>query len=293
MNEFFYTLHYRQEMTASAFCVLRVLNTLLVFAIYLSLPEIGILSIDRAITGRVGGICLLGVVAVLLAQLLIGVLYNKQLFLKLQLSVYRNILWPIGMLSLSSQAPHGFSIELGVVCLASLGFVLLLNYLFGRESYSNHLLRDEGMPIDSYLIFYELFLCFYRTTTSSNHNLLLFLMLVVSACIRCYLLSSHYRKAKSPEYSLLKAESSLRLLCVANLLLRVVFSASSQQGTFYIFPLAALVVGAEAASAHVRAMMPIEGRYFNDLIGVSDFLGYTQTIIDEVREANSDSNHNM
>ena len=83
---------------------------------------------------------MIGFGAVLILQIVVGVMYNKQLFLKIQFSLYRNVLFYIGVLSLSSLPNFNMGYVLFIV-----GWILLLigmSVMIGKESYSKNLLKN-------------------------------------------------------------------------------------------------------------------------------------------------------
>ena len=133
-------MEYKQQARESVFCFFRVVNTFLIFITYLSLPSIKLIEIEWLKVGEVGGMCLIGFGAALFLQIIVGVMYNKQLFLKVQFLLYRNVLFYIGVLSLSSLP----NFSTGYVLLIAFSMISLfgMSLMIGKESYSKHLLKN-------------------------------------------------------------------------------------------------------------------------------------------------------
>ena len=111
----------------------------LVLLTYLSLPTIGVISLEKLRMGVVGGACLLGYGVVILLQVLVGILYGKQLFLKFQFSVYRNVVYYLGVFSIATDPQ--FNLSLCLLVLLSMCMVILTSLAIGKESYSKNLLK--------------------------------------------------------------------------------------------------------------------------------------------------------
>ena len=172
------------------------------FLIYLSLPEIGVLSLGRSAIGQIGGWCLIACILIILLEFLLGVMYRKQLFLKIQISVYRNVLFLVGVFSITSEPPYPTSYVI-LIIVATIALMIIC-WLLCKETYSRHLLLDRGLPIDGYLLIFQVILCFYSNQSQENKNILLFVMIAFSAWIRCTLVESPYRKCRALEYTLIK-----------------------------------------------------------------------------------------
>lgn len=97
-------------------------------------------------------------------EFVIGLLYGKQLYIKGQFLLFRNVILPIGFYCIMNYTPIGTDtpqVVVGLVVTASVMIVFVLQWLIGKEEYAKNLIIEDGLPLNGYLLIFEVALYLY------------------------------------------------------------------------------------------------------------------------------------
>lgn len=87
-------------------------------------------------------------------QFVVAVMYGHHVFVKLQFLVYRGVVYPLALASVTVLTYNDGFVYMCVVCVAIVCTLVLvvMDVYVGGESYARQLIVDEGLPITFYMI---------------------------------------------------------------------------------------------------------------------------------------------